>query len=63
MFDLIGGSGFGAFIAVALSIKSVLNEEKTRYSPQELIKKFLGQNILNKIFKEKYDLASIYSDS
>jgi Patatin len=37
MFDIIGGSGFGALIAAALSVPSQVDPTKPKYSARDLI--------------------------
>ena len=40
MFDMVGGTGFGGLIAAALSVKSIVNENKPKYMTHELLNFF-----------------------
>ena len=62
MFDAFGGSGFGALVVAALNVPSMMNKQKTKYAPHDLIEKFLNMKERNKIFKDRYELASIYKN-
>lgn len=40
MFDMLGGTGFGGLIAAALSISSLVNKNKPKYSVSDLMNFF-----------------------
>ena len=40
MFDMVGGSGFGAMVAAALLTPSILDSKKPKYSTSDLLNLF-----------------------
>ena len=42
MFDAFGGTGFGALIAAALNVTSMMNKDKTKYMAHDLLEKLLN---------------------
>jgi len=58
MFDLMGGTGFGAILASALNISSQVNTRTPKYTASELISFFHGE--AKNIFADLLELATVY---
>ena len=58
MFDMIGGSGFGALVAAALNVSSHVNSSKPKYSTPDIMSFFHKK--ADVIFQERYQLATVY---
>ena len=58
MFDLMGGTGFGAILASALNISSQVNTRTPKYTASELISFFHSE--AKNIFADLLELATVY---